>query len=432
MEIEELYDIYKAHPKVITDSREPVGGSIFFGLKGEQYNGNLYAPEALNAGASFAVVDDPSVAVDERYILVEDSLQTLQELAAFHRQQLTIPLVAITGSNGKTTTKELTASILSEKYLLHATSGNQNNHIGVPLTLLGIDTKAAIGIIEMGANHAGEIAQLCRIAMPDYGLITNIGRAHLEGFGSLEGIIQAKKELYDFLGERGGFVFINERDGVLKKMLQDFTGGLAWYGGSGESVVSGEILVSDPVLTIRLDIRGNGSWEIETNLIGSYNFENILAAACIGWHFGISPEQLRKAIQLYRTANNRSQQLSTDRNALILDAYNANPTSMRAAIEHFNSMDHPAKSVILGDMLELGSASGQAHREIIEMLEKASFREVILVGPVFTDAGAPDAYHVFPSVAACAGWLEEHPFRDRLVLLKGSRGIGLERLVALL
>jgi UDP-N-acetylmuramoyl-tripeptide--D-alanyl-D-alanine ligase len=432
MKIEELYDIYKAHPKVITDSREPVQGSIFFGLRGEQYNGNQYAPDALNGGSSFAVVDDKSVAADERYILVENSLQTLQELATFHRQQLTIPVVAITGSNGKTTTKELAASILAAKYPLHATRGNQNNHIGVPLTLLGIDTGASMGIIEMGANHAGEIAKLCRMAMPDYGLITNIGRAHLEGFGSLEGVIRAKKELYDFLGERGGFVFINEQDGVLKKMLQDFEGGVAWYGGSGKSVISGTILASDPALTIRLDIKGHESWEIETGLVGSYNLENILAAACIGWHFGISPAQLRQAIQHYRTANNRSQQVSTERNALILDAYNANPTSMRAAIEDFSSMDHPAKSVILGDMLELGDASVEAHREIIELLERASFREVILVGPVFAGARVPDAYHKFSSVAACAGWLEEHPFRDRLVLMKGSRGMGLERLVGLL
>jgi UDP-N-acetylmuramoyl-tripeptide--D-alanyl-D-alanine ligase len=432
MKIEELYDLYKAHPTVITDSRAPVENSIFVGLRGEQYNGSLFASDALNGGSSFAVVDDPSVVRDERYILVENSLQTLQDLAAFHRKQLSIPLVAITGSNGKTTTKELAARILSTKYATHATHGNQNNHIGVPITLLGIDDTAEIGIIEMGANHTGEIAKLCRIAMPDYGLITNIGRAHLEGFGSMEGIMQAKKELYDHLGERGGLVFINEQDRVLRGMLLDFAGGLIWYGGSGESVVSGEVLTSDPTLKVRLDIRGHGSWEIETSLVGSYNLENILAAACIGWHFGISPMQLNKAIQEYRTANNRSQQLSTERNVLILDAYNANPTSMRAAIEHFSSMKHPAKSVILGDMLELGEASGAAHGEIIELLEKTPFREVILVGPVFANSRVPDSYHVFSSVAACADWLEEHPLHDHLVLLKGSRGIGLERLAGLL
>jgi UDP-N-acetylmuramoyl-tripeptide--D-alanyl-D-alanine ligase len=432
MKIKDLYDIYKAHPKVIIDSRAPVENSIFFGLSGEQYNGSLFASDALNNGSSFAVVDEPSVARDERYILVENSLQTLQELAAFHRKQLSIPLVAITGSNGKTTTKELAARILSTKYATHATHGNQNNHIGVPITVLGIDDTVEMGIIEMGANHTGEIAKLCRIAMPDYGLITNIGRAHLEGFGTMEGIMQAKKELYDYLGERGGLVFINEQDRVLRSMLLDFTGGVVWYGGSGESVVSGEVLASDPNLKVRLDIKGYESREIETGLIGSYNLENILAAACIGWHFGISPMHLHKAIQHYRASNNRSQQLSTERNVLILDAYNANPTSMRAAIEHFSSMKHPAKSVILGDMLELGDASGAAHGEIIELLKKIPFREVILVGPVFANSRVPDSYHVFSSMAACAGWLEEHPLHDHLILLKGSRGMGLERLAGLL
>ncbi|KPL14880.1 MAG: hypothetical protein AMS26_09205 [Bacteroides sp. SM23_62] len=432
MEIAALYDIYRSNPKVVTDSRAPEEGSIFFGLRGERFNGSLYAHDALKGGSSYAVVDDPSVVRDERYILVENSLETLQELATYHRSKLSIPLIAITGSNGKTTTKELAVRILSTQYLTKATSGNLNNHIGVPLTLLEIDDSAEIGIIEMGANHTGEIARLCRIAMPDYGLITNIGMAHLEGFGSLEGVKKAKKELYDYLEEGGGLVFINEQDKTLRDMLQDFKGGLIWYGGSGESVIRGEVLDADPLLRIRLDIRGYGVLEVETGLIGSYNLENILAAASIGLHFGIRPEHLAKAIQHYRTDNNRSQQLNTDHNVLILDAYNANPTSMRAAIEHFRTMLHPDKSVILGDMLELGEVSEAAHCEVIDLLETAGLREIILVGSSFAKAEVPDSYCVFSSVAECAVWLKEHPLRDRMILLKGSRGIGLEQLVGVL
>jgi len=432
MEIEALYEIYRSNPKVVTDSRVPVEGSLFFGLRGERFNGSLYARDALSGGSSFAVVDDPSVVRDERYILVENSLETLQELAMYHRNRLSIPLIAITGSNGKTTTKELTAKILSTQYPAQATSGNLNNHIGVPLTLLEINDSAEMGIIEMGANHTGEIAMLCRIAMPDYGLITNIGMAHLEGFGSLEGVRKGKKELYDYLEENGGLVFINEQDKTLRGMLQDFDGGIIWYGGAGESVISGEVLEADPLLRIRLNIRGYGLLEVETGLIGSYNLENILAAASVGLHFGISPEHLKKAIQHYRTDNNRSQQLNTDHNVLILDAYNANPTSMQVAIENFRSMAHHDKSVILGDMLELGEATGTAHREVIDLLETTGFTEIILVGSSFANAEVPESYRVFSSVTECAGWLEEHPLRDRMILLKGSRGIGLEQLLGLL
>ena len=432
MDIKDLYDIYRNHPTVITDSRVPLEGSLFFGLRGETFNGSLYAHDALNGGSSFAVVDDPSVVRDERYILVENSLETLQKLAMFHRSRLSIPLIAITGSNGKTTTKELTAKILSTQYPTQATRGNLNNHIGVPLTLLGIDDSTEMGIIEMGANHAGEIAMLCRIAMPDYGLITNIGMAHLEGFGSLEGVKKAKKELYDYLEENGGLVFVNEQDKTLEGMLDEFDGDVVWYGGAGESVISGEVLEADPLLRIRLHIKGHGLLEVETGLVGSYNLENILAAASIGLHFGISPAHIKKAIQHYRTDNNRSQQLNTGHNVLILDAYNANPTSMRLAIENFSSLIHPDKSVILGDMLELGEATREAHREVVDLLETAGFREVILVGSSFANTEVPASYHVFSSVTECAGWLEEHSLRDRMILLKGSRGIGLEKLLRIL
>ena len=268
--------------------------------------------------------------------------------------------------------------------------------------------------------------------MPDYGLITNIGMSHLEGFGSLEGVKKAKKELYDYLEENGGLVFVHEQDKTLEGMLEEFDGGVVWYGGAGESVISGEVLEADPLLRIRLDIRGYGLLEVETGLVGSYNLENILAAASIGLHFGISPAHIKKAIQHYRTDNNRSQQLNTGHNVLILDAYNANPTSMRLAIENFSSLIHPDKSVILGDMLELGEATREAHREVVDLLETAGFREVILVGSSFANTEVPVSYHVFSSVTECAGWLEEHSLRDRMILLKGSRGIGLEKLLRIL
>ncbi len=432
MEIEVLYKIYKSHPRVITDSRVPTVGSIFFGLRGDRFNGSLYAHDALRGGSAYAVVDDPSVVRDERYILVENSLETLQELAAFHRSHLSIPLIAITGSNGKTTTKELAAKILSTQFITKATSGNLNNHIGVPLTLLDIDASTEMGIIEMGANHAGEIAMLCKIARPDYGLITNIGMAHLEGFGSLKGVKEAKKELYDYLGKNGGLVFINELDATLREMLKDFDGGIIWYGGTGESAISGEVLEADPMLRIRLEVEDSGKLEIDTSLIGDYNLENILAAASIGLHFGINPGNIKQAVQNYQPENNRSQRMKTDHNVLILDAYNANPTSMRAAIDNFRSMDHPDKSVILGDMLELGDAAPDAHREIIDYLLSCEFRELILVGPVFSKAEVTEKYRVFLSAGDCAGWLKEHPLADRMILLKGSRGIGLEELVPLL
>lgn len=432
MEIEALYNIYRSHPTVITDSRVPVEGSLFFGLRGEQFNGSLYAMDALNKGSSFAIVDDPSVVRDERFILVDDGLETLQELAKHHRNMLSIPLIAITGSNGKTTTKELTSRILSTQYSTKATCGNLNNHIGVPLTLLGIDGSAEMGIIEMGANHSGEIGNLCRMARPDYGLITNIGMAHLEGFGSLEGVMKAKKELYDYLEENGGLVFINEQDKTLRGMLEGFDGGKIWYGGTGASIISGEVMEADPLLKIRLDIREYGMLEVDTGLVGAYNLENILASAAIGLHFGISPANLKKAIEHYRTENNRSQQLNTDHNILILDAYNANPTSMNAAIDNFLSMLHPDKSVILGDMLELGEASLDAHQEVIDLLRNADFREVVLVGPVFAASRVPESYRVFSSLTGCARWLREYPLRDRMILLKGSRGIGLEQLTEML
>ncbi len=431
MDISGLYHLYTRHPHIVTDSRRTVKDSIFFGLRGERFNGSLFAGKALENASCYAVVDDPKVVEDERYILVEDSLLTLQELSAYHRDRLSIPIIAITGSNGKTTTKELTAEILSPQYMVKATSGNLNNHIGVPLTLLEMDSATEVGIVEMGANHPGEIALLCRLARPDYGLITNIGQAHLEGFGNMEGVKKAKGELYKHLGESGGLIFCNGGDRVLQEMLAGINAGVSYYGESEDAVCSGEILSADPFLTLRLSFRDMETveeMEVNTQLVGGYNLENILAAVAIGLHFRIRTDDIRNALEGWSTENNRSQRVETGKNVLIMDAYNANPSSMMAALENFSLQDHPRKVLVLGDMLELGENEIRAHREILEHILEMDCGEVFLVGPVFSALQVPGNIMVFPSVDKLDHWLGRHPLADRLILLKGSRGIGLERL----
>ena len=431
MDISGLYHLYTRHPHIVTDSRRIVKDSIFFGLRGERFNGNLFAGKALENGSCLAVVDDPKVVKDERYMLVEDSLRTLQELSAYHRDRLSIPIIAITGSNGKTTTKELAAKILSQQYLVEATSGNLNNHIGVPLTLLGMDSATEVGIVEMGANHPGEIALLCRLARPDYGLITNIGQAHLEGFGNMEGVKMAKGELYKHLGENGGLIFCNEGDRVLHEMLTGINAGVSYYGGSENAVCNGEVLSADPFLTLRLsfpDMETMEDMEVNTHLVGGYNLENILAAVAIGLHFRIRTDNIRNALEGWLPENNRSQRVETGKNILIMDAYNANPSSMMAALENFSLQDHTRKVLVLGDMLELGENEMRAHGEILEQIRKMDCGEVFLVGPVFASLQVPGNTMVFQSVDEMDHWLGRHPLADRLILLKGSRGIGLERL----
>ncbi len=428
MDISALYQLFTRNPYIVTDSRSSVKNSIFFGLRGERFNGNRFAAEALNKGALYAVVDDPEVIDGDRYILVGDSLATLQELAAFHRNHLDIPLIAITGSNGKTTTKELAAGILSTQYRVKATSGNLNNHIGVPLTLLGMDGTTEIGIVEMGANHPGEIALLCRLARPDYGLITNIGHAHLEGFGNIDGVKKAKGELYEYLEENGGLIFCNAEDETLREMLESVHTGIMYYGAGNETVCSGEVLSANPFLSFRLRLRNTEYMELETLLVGSYNLENILAAVALGLHFRIIPDNIFHKLQGWSSGNNRSQRVETDRNVLILDAYNANPTSMILALESFNLQDHQRKVLILGDMLELGENAGQSHEAILKRVVEMDCHEVFLVGPIFSAMQLPGEIRAFGSVEELEGWLGRHPLENRLILLKGSRGISLERL----
>ncbi len=426
MDIESLYRIFREQAGICTDSRQVKKKSIFFALRGERFDGNRYAGEALQRGASHAVVDDTSAIRDERYILVDDTLATLQELAAFHRKHLSIPVIGITGSNGKTTTRELMRSVLSCRYTVHANRSNLNNHIGVPVTILEMDAGTQLGIVEMGANHRGEIAMLCEISGPDHGLITNVGMAHVEGFGSYEGVKAAKKELYEYLGKVRGLVFCNGANEELRQMLGNHPGEIRYYGSSGTDC-KGEVLGVEPGLRIRLIISSAGSIEVKTAMAGAYNLENILAAVSVGLHFGIPADDIKQALEAYHPDNNRSQRVKTDRNILIMDAYNANPTSMRAALDTFRTLGHPGKVLILGEMHELGVVSLEEHRTLIAHIVKSGFREVYLVGDVFGSLPVPEHFKVFPAVEDLAEWFREHPLNDRIILLKGSRAVSLER-----
>jgi UDP-N-acetylmuramoyl-tripeptide--D-alanyl-D-alanine ligase len=428
MEISELYQVYQKYPHIVTDSRQVRENTIFFSLRGERFDGNRFAAEALKKGSRYAVVDDPEIADNEQFILVSNCLEALQELATYHRRQLDIPIIAITGSNGKTTTKELMAEILSAQYIVKATAGNLNNHIGVPLTLLGMDSTTELGIVEMGANHVGEIAFLCELTQPDYGLVTNVGKAHLEGFGSLEGVKQAKGELYRYLGEHGGLTFSDAGNVMLQEMISGIDTGVDYYGESEDAICSGEIISSDPFLSVRLSFRDADDMEISTGLVGSYNLENILAAVAVGLHFRIRPHNIQAALQGWSGNNMRSERLETDSNILIMDAYNANPTSMMAALENFRQQKHNRKILILGDMLELGDTATDSHTEILGYIPGMDCEEVFLVGPIFSGLQVTGDIKTFDVVDELANWLDQHPLRDSLILLKASRGIGLERL----
>lgn len=428
-----------AHPVITTDSRNCPEGSIFFALKGERFDGNQYAAEVLQKGCVCAVVDDASVipAGDDRYFLVPDVLTTLQELAAYHRQQLTIPIIGITGTNGKTTTKELTNAVLSQKYNVLATQGNLNNQIGVPLTLLKIRPEHQIAIIEMGANHPMDIADLCAIVRPDYGLITNVGKAHLLGFGSLEGVVEAKTKLYDSLRLTNGSAFLD----VKNELLVPKSTGLNTITYNGSSEVTGEMIDCSPYLKVSLSA-GSEKVEIHTNLIGNYNLVNVIAASAVGHQFGVSINQIKAAIEGYQPQNMRSQLVDLGHdNYMILDAYNANPTSMAAAISSFalNSAAH--KNLILGDMRELGEESDKEHLRILQSLAELSgtFDAILLVGAEFTKAylTLPDqvvadlARHTSRCYADVDALCADSSALDNLVgttLVKGSRGIQLEKI----
>lgn len=427
---EELYSIYLQNKSVFTDTRQITPGGIFFALKGDNFDGNKYADQALENGASFAVVDDSEVVKDNRFLLVEDVLTALQELAKHHRKTFEFPVVALTGSNGKTTTKELIAKVVSMKYKTYATKGNLNNHIGVPLTLLAIDPKRyEMAIVEMGANHQQEIALLCSIAQPTHGLITNIGKAHLEGFGGISGIIKGKGELFDYLSKKKGTVFVNTTNDTVMEMVSKRRafGEIVFYC-SPSGIVNPELLEDTPVVVFK-----TASKTSTTHLPGKYNFDNICAALAVAKHFEVEDADALEAVTSYTPDNNRSQIVKKGSNTIIMDAYNANPSSMAAAIENFARMDASRKVVILGDMFELGDESAAEHEALGKLISEQSFDIVILAGKHMQHAlGAlPQAYY-FPDKFSLHNWVMDNPQENTHFLIKGSRGMALESVLNLL
>jgi UDP-N-acetylmuramoyl-tripeptide--D-alanyl-D-alanine ligase len=427
MSIEELYRLFERHPIISTDSRNIMRNTLFFALKGENFNGNDYASAALMEGAAYSVIDEAAYQTSDRYILVDNVLSTLQDLARFHRLRLGIPVIAVTGTNGKTTTKELITAVLSKKFRVTATMGNLNNHIGVPLTLLSMDTSIEFGVIEMGANHPGEIAALCEIALPDFGLITNVGKAHLEGFGSLEGVKMTKAELYSFIGKHDGKIFRNTSNLLLKEMAGDLKT-IGYKTTSEGEGVEGEIVQSSPLLVFKAKFP-KGWLYIKTNLAGKYNLENALAAVCIGNYFGIDPLDIGAAIEAYKPSNNRSQYIHTARNKILMDAYNANPTSMEAALENFNTIGSPLKGVILGDMFELGEETHDEHQKITDQLASMDLSMVLLAGKEFSQCSVPSNFLLFENNDLLIKYIEKINPQGYLFLIKGSRGMKLENVV---
>ena len=435
MTTEDLYDKFLACTSVSTDTRRITPGCLFVALKGDTFDGNQFAVQALAAGARYAVVDDAAVASQQpdRLLLVNDALTALQDLARHHRQTLMIPVIGLTGSNGKTTTKELIHAVLSKTYATYATVGNLNNHIGVPLSVLAITEHHELAVIEMGANHQREIALLCTICQPSHGLITNVGKAHLEGFGGLAGVRKGKGELYDYLTHSGGTVFVNSRDQVLMAMYRERLRTVRSEDTFAESVLySGEPidLVQEAPVVIYRDATGR---TITTHLPGRYNFENILTALAIGQYFTVPDDAINEAIAGYNPANNRSQVIQTGSNTVLLDAYNANPSSMAAAVRQFAATPARRKLVILGDMFELGDESEAEHAALGQLIAEQKFDTVILAGQAMKYAltSLPKAYY-FPDKFSLHNWLMDNPQTDTHVLVKGSRGISLETVVQFL
>jgi len=427
--LKDIYKLFLRHPVISTDSRNISPGCLFFALKGESFNGNTFAAEALCLGAAHSIIDEKKYATNDRCILVDDVLTTLQQLALHHRRQIDIPVIGVTGTNGKTTTKELIHSVLSGRFRTVATKGNLNNHIGVPLTLLSITPETEMAIIEMGANHPGEIDFLCRLALPGFGLITNIGKAHLEGFGGLEGVIRTKTELYRFIRSGNGKIFLNSDNPLLKEHA---SGICSITYGSPPADLSMIRASANPFVWLNILFNDQTELKVTTKLYGKYNAENILAAACIGQYFGIEPEHIKNALEAYVPANNRSQFTKTTRNNLIMDAYNANPSSMRTALLAFSEVTSPKKAVILGDMLELGDEGDREHQYILSLLEELHPDEVFLVGSVFSRLNKRREWYCFQDSDLARMWLGHHPLKDHTILIKGSRGIRLEKVLEML
>jgi UDP-N-acetylmuramoyl-tripeptide--D-alanyl-D-alanine ligase len=425
MLIVQLYDIYRKHPSVQTDTRKLKKGDIFFALKGPNFNGNQFAKQALEAGAAYAVVDEAPAEPDSRIIVVDDTLTTLQQLAKYHREQFDIPFIAITGSNGKTTTKELVHAVLSSSYKTYTTQGNLNNHIGIPITILSIGYDADMAVIEMGANHLREIASYCEYTQPTHGIITNCGKAHLEGFGSLEGVRKGKGELYDFLRAHNGTAFVMwDYD-----YLQSMSSGIATvvkYGTTDTADIVGQVKQSEPFLTVSFS-KGVNIPELQTQLVGQYNLPNVLVAATAGKYFNVPDNKIRSAIENYTPSNSRSQLIEKNGNKFILDAYNANPTSMKAAIENFAGIQSNNKVLMLGGMAELGADSLQEHEAIVSLIKQYQWREVVLVGGDFLKFDHP--YTKMANATEAAEWFKGQHFQDTYFLIKGSRSMQMEKVL---
>ncbi|WP_436491683.1 UDP-N-acetylmuramoyl-tripeptide--D-alanyl-D-alanine ligase [Chitinophaga sp. ARDCPP14] len=426
MNIEQLYSIYEQHRSVQTDTRKLKANDIFFALKGGNFNGNEFAARALEMGAAFAVVDEAAYfTVPDKMMLVDDALTALQQLALHHRKQLNIPFLAITGTNGKTTTKELINAALSAGLKTYATIGNLNNHIGVPLTILSILPGVEIAVVEMGANHQREIAGYCEIALPTHGIITNIGKAHLEGFGSEEGVKKAKGELYDFLRANNGTVFVCNDYGYLLEMAHGIPEIITY--GSSEADYVGEAIADSAFLAV--EVRGSSQVGfIQTQLTGAYNFPNVMAAVAVASHFNVPESAIAPAIAHYTPSNNRSQVIKKGSNTIIMDAYNANPSSMRAAIENFAGIQADKKVLLLGAMMELGTDSVKEHQDLVNLLERTHWEAVVLVGGDFKKVTHP---YIFLENATEAGkWLQQQQYQDTHILIKGSRSTGMEKVLA--
>lgn len=426
MLLDSIYEIYKQNKVITTDSRNCPEGSIFFALKGGNFDGNRFVLDALAKGCSYAVSEDRRYSDNERVFVVEDVLTTLQQLAHRHRSTFNFPVIGITGTNGKTTTKELVATVLSKKYRVHYTQGNFNNHIGVPLTLLSTPADCDMAVIEMGANHPGEIAALTSLAMPTCGIITNVGKAHLEGFGSFEGVIKTKKELYDNVIANNGHIFVNAADKNLADMLDGYKN-ITTYSADNNVHANINATLTDCSPYLKFTWEDN---HIETRFVGTYNLNNMLAAIAVGVYFNIDREKITDALTTYKPANNRSQLQETGRNTLIVDAYNANPTSMGVAIENFAMIKSDNKIAIIGDMLELGDSSEAEHATIIEKLKATDIKEVFLVGKEFGKLRSK--FKSFSDRTALADYLESSPISGAMILIKGSNGIGLKEIVPLL
>ena len=423
MNLEALYQTYLQYPSVQTDTRKIKEGDLFFALKGLNFNGNEFASKAIDLGAAYAVIDDPSFTIPGKTLLVDDTLQALQLLAKHHRLQFTIPFIAITGSNGKTTTKELIHSVLSSQFKTYTTDGNLNNHIGIPLTLLKIKPDAEFAVIEMGANHLLEIASYCQIVKPTYGLITNCGKAHLEGFGSEEGVRKGKGELYDFLRQYNGGAFVMWDYPYLQEMSKGIQ--TIYKYGEKNADVTGIVGNNNSFLNVVFSNGFDGT--IKTNLVGSYNLPNVLAAVAVGKFFKITEGKIKEAIEAFSPSNSRSQLMQKGTNKIILDAYNANPTSMQFAIENFSKYKDENKILVLGSMAELGTESLKEHGNIVTLINKYRWKNVLLVGDEFSCLNHP--FKQFPSSAKVGEWLKEEKIKNSFLLIKGSRAAQMEKVL---